>query len=146
MNRIIALVMLSALVLNTGCKVEPEPIVYGTDNCHSCKMTLVDKRFGAEVVTTKGKVYKFDDVNCMVNFLNAGEVKERDVKHNLVIDFNQPEKLIDATIAFYVKSPEIKSPMASQIAAFETDEALKTYKKQFNGIYLTWGELTTQFK
>ena len=81
-----------------------------------------------------------------MSFLGKGEVGERDVKFTLVTDFSQPEKLIDATIAFYVKSPEIKSPMASQVAAFETDDAYKQYKKDLNGIYLTWGELTTQFK
>ena len=35
---------------------------------YTCKMTLVDKKFGAEVVTKKGKVYKFDDLNCMIKF------------------------------------------------------------------------------
>ena len=133
-------------VLVAACKVEPEAIRYGTDNCHSCKMTLMDKRFGAEVVTTKGKIYKFDDVNCLMDFLDSGEVGVRDVKYTLVTDFSQPAKLIDATIAFYLKSPEIKSPMASQVAAFETEESHTHHKKELNGIYLTWGELTAQFK
>lgn len=144
MKRIATFIILA--VLAAACKVEPEAIRYGTDNCHSCKMTLMDKRFGAEVVTTKGKIYKFDDVNCLMSFLGSGAVGERDVKYTLVTDFSQPEKLIDATIAFYVKSSEIKSPMASQVAAFETEESHKHYKKELNGIYLTWGELTTQFK
>jgi copper chaperone NosL len=144
MKRTATFIIFAALI--TACKVEPEAINYGTDNCHACKMTLMDKRFGAEVVTTKGKIYKFDDVNCLMTFLNSGEVGERDIKYTLVTDFSQPAKLIDATVAFYVKSPEIKSPMASQVAAFETDEAHKQYRKELNGIYLTWGELITQFK
>lgn len=137
---------LAVVLLLAACKVEPEPILYGTDNCYSCKMTLVDKRFGAEVVTTKGKIFKFDDVNCMINFLNSGYLEDREVKYKLVVDYSQPEKLIAAGEAFYVKSKEIKSPMGSQVAAFETDEAHKDYRKQLNGIYLTWGELITQFK
>ena len=40
----------------TSCSAGPEPIRYGQDNCHHCKMTLTDKRFGAEIVTQKGKV------------------------------------------------------------------------------------------
>ena len=130
----------------SACTIEPESIRYGTDNCHQCKMTIMDKKFGAEVVTTKGKVYKFDDVNCMVNFLNSGTLTDRDVQFKLVVDYSQPEKLIASGEAFYIKSPEIKSPMGSQVAAFETDELKNEYKKKWNGIYLTWGELTTQFK
>ncbi|MFN3841188.1 MAG: nitrous oxide reductase accessory protein NosL [Cyclobacteriaceae bacterium] len=130
-----------------ACSVKPEPINYGQDNCHLCKMTIMDKKFGAEVVTTKGKIYKFDDVNCMVNFLNSGFLDDRDVAFRLVIDYSQPGKLIPADEAFFVKSPDIRSPMASQVASFETDEEKNEYKKQWNNsIYLTWGELTTQFK
>lgn len=146
MKRIAFTLLVAALFVLSACSVEPEPIVYGTDACHSCKMTLVDRKFGAEVATQKGKIYKFDDVNCMVNFLNAGEVNDRDIRYKLVIDYSQPEKLIAAGEAFFVKSPEIKSPMGSNIAAFETDEAHSEYRRQVNGFYLTWGELTTQFK
>lgn len=133
-------------ILSWACSVKPEPIVYGKDNCHSCKMTIMNKRFGAEVVTAKGKIYKFDDVNCMINFLNSGYLEDREVAHKLVVDFSQPEKLIEAPLAFFIKSPEIKSPMASQVASFETDESKNEYNQQWKGIYLTWGELTTQFK
>lgn len=130
-----------------ACSVKPEPINYGQDNCHLCKMTIMDKKFGAEVVTTKGKVYKFDDVNCMVNFLNSGFLDDRDVAFRLVVDYSQPGKLIPADEAFFIKSPEIRSPMASQVASFETDEGKNEFKKQWNNsIYLTWGELTTQYK
>ncbi|MCU0357058.1 MAG: nitrous oxide reductase accessory protein NosL [Cyclobacteriaceae bacterium] len=132
--------------LATACRVEPEPIVYGTDNCHVCKMTMMDKRFGAEVVTRKGKVYKFDDVNCMMDFLHSGFLQEQEIKYRLVADYAQPDKLVPADEAFYIKSAEIRSPMASQVAAFGSEEAYKNFKKEANGIYLTWGELTTQFK
>lgn len=140
------LYILFIIVFVPACTVEPEAIQFGTDNCHHCKMTMMDTKFGAEVVTTKGKIYKFDDVNCMVNFLNSGALDDRDVSYKLVIDYSQPEKLIAAGEAFFIKSSEIKSPMGSQVAAFETDELKTKYKKEWNGIYLTWGELTTQFK
>jgi len=129
-----------------SCSTDPQPLVYGKDACYSCKMTLADKKFGAEVVTRKGKVYKFDDVNCMINFLNSGYVEEYDIAYRLVVDFANPEKLIDANQAFFLKSDEIKSPMASQVAAFERKEDLDVFKKKLNGIFLVWGELMTQFK
>ena len=140
---------LVAIALTIGllsCSTEPAPLNYGQDACHSCKMTLMDKKFGAELVTKKGKVYKFDDINCMQEFFNSGEIPSDQFSFKLVVDFSQPEKLINAQDAFYLKSPEIKSPMASQIAAFETKQKMEDTKKQVNGIYLVWGELVTQFK
>lgn len=142
-----SLLTLTAIIFFTvACKVEPENIHYGTDGCHHCKMTLMDKRFGAEVVTAKGKVYKFDDVNCMMNYLSSGEVDERDIAFRLVIDYANPETLIDAREAFYLKSPQIKSPMASQVAAFSGKSTMEEFNTEWKGIYLTWGELVTQFK
>ena len=129
-----------------SCSTDPEPLRFGTDACHTCKMTLMDRKFGAELVTRKGKVFKFDDVNCMLTFYHSGEVDPADFAHRLVVDFSQPEKLIHAPDAFYLKSAEIKSPMASQIAAFETKESMEEVKKNWKGIYLVWGEVVTQFK
>jgi copper chaperone NosL len=143
----IAIVAIILLCLSlTACKVEPEPLQFGKDGCHSCKMTLMDSKFGAEIVTSKGKIYKFDDVNCMLNFYNSGQVATEEMKDILIVDFSKPEKLIDARNAWYVKSESIKSPMASSIAAFESTKDLTTLNAQWNGIQLSWGELQTQFK
>jgi len=126
-----------------GCSIEPEPLIYGKDQCHSCKMTLMDKKFGAELVTTKGKVYKFDDINCLFNFYNEGSVNKEDFRLKLVVDFSRPEKLIDAEKAVYLKSGEIKSPMASQVAAFETTQT--NLAAEWNATEYEWGELQNQF-
>ena len=139
------LFLLSAILI-LSCAAEPEPIAYGTDACHHCKMTLVDKKFGAELVTAKGKVYKFDDVNCMITFYQSGEVSTEDFAYKLVVDYSQPGKLIDANNAFYLKSDTIQTPMASHVAAFEKEDAMKATRNQLKGIYMVWGELVTQFK
>ena len=141
--RIAAGILLISLL---SCKVEPEPLQYGKDACHTCKMTLMDKKFGAELVSKKGKVFKFDDVNCMLTFYHSGQIPPQEFAHRLVADYTQPGKLVEAVDAFYLKSPAIKTPMASQIAAFQKKEALETQKKELQGIYLVWGELVTQFK
>ena len=129
-----------------SCTSEPEPLQYGEDACHTCKMTLIDKKFGAELVSRKGKEFKFDDVYCMLTFYHAGQVAPSDFAHRLIVDFSRPATLIEAADAFYIKSPEIKSPMASQIAAFQTKESMEQIKSKYKGIYLVWGELVTQFK
>ena len=140
---IVCLVLCIALL---ACSVGPEPLRYGEDACHTCRMTLMDKKFGAEVVSVKGKIFKFDDMNCMVNFLNSGTLTERDIAYRLVVDYTVPEKLISAENAFFLKSGEIRSPMASKIAAFEHKADMDRHKGTWDGIYLTWGELVTEFK
>ena len=142
--KMIALILLAILFLS--CSNEPEPLRYGKDACYLCKMTLMDKKFGAELVTAKGKVYKFDDANCMVNFINSDYLADETIVHKLIVDYAQPEKLISAEKAFYLKSDDIRSPMASQVAAFETEEAMLKYKPKFKAILLNWRELITQFK
>lgn len=144
MNRIFFLITLVIIV--SACSTQPEPINYGTDVCHTCKMTLMDSKFGAELVTKKGKVYKFDDMRCFLNYYNSGFEPTDAYAHVLVTDYANAGKLVDGLNAFYVSSPEIRSPMDGQVAAFSSKAAMDSFKKQWNGIYLTWGEVTTQFK
>jgi copper chaperone NosL len=129
-----------------SCSTEPEPLNYGTDVCHFCKMTLMDKKFGAELVTKKGKIYKFDDMRCFVNYYNSGNDDQSDFQHALVVDYLNPGKLINAFDAYYLKSSEIRSPMDGQVAAFETKSSMSKFKKEWKGIYLAWGEVVTQYK
>jgi len=142
--KIVLIILLAAFTY--GCTVEPEPLVYGTDACHTCKMTLMDPKFGAEIVTKKGKVFKFDDVNCMLGFYHADFEEQGNIAHLLVVNFAQPTKLIDATNSWYLKSDLIKSPMASGIAAFATEDEYVRYKKEWKAILMSWGETNTQFK
>lgn len=129
-----------------GCSSKPEPLRYGVDACHTCRMTLMDNRFGAELVTRKGKLYKFDDMNCMLNFYHSGEVKPEDFAHRLVINYESPGTFLNVDESFYLKSDEIKTPMASKLAAFESYDRAMFYKKQWGGIFMAWGEVITQFK
>lgn len=146
-NKNVAAVIIFAFTFGlTSCSTEPEPLAYGKDVCHFCKMTLMDARFGAELVTKKGKIYKFDDINCFLTFYNSGAEDPANYAHRLVVDFNQPGVLKDASNSHYVKSEMIKSPMASQLAAFEDYNAMDNHKKEWKGIYLSWGEVVTQFK
>ncbi len=138
--------ILSIGFLSMGCEIKPQPLQYGVDACYACKMTLMDTKFGAEIVTEKGKVYKFDDINCMVDFYNSGYEPVDKMAHIMVIDFSQPEKFVPARDAFYVKSNQVRSPMSGGIAAFETEAEMDKHKKEWKGIWLSWGELVTEFK
>jgi copper chaperone NosL len=136
------------ILLTIGsCSTKPEAIVFGEDQCRFCKMTIADEKFGAELVTTKGKVYKFDDVKCFMDFINSASSGSEDIyEHKLVVDFAGEGALVDAAGALYLSSSEIRSPMGGQVAAFQSRRAIDEANKKWNGIYLSWDELVTHFK
>lgn len=145
-KKVMAMLLFPIAGMMTSCSTDPVPLEYGKDVCYNCKMTLMDNKFGAELVTKKGKVFKFDDINCLLNYYNAHEAEQVNYAHKLVIDFTRPGTLIDAGNSHYLRAEEIKSPMASQIAAFEDYELMKENMKKWKGIYLSWGEVVTAFK
>ena len=122
-----------------ACSPKPKAIEYGVDGCHFCKMTIVDKVHAAEVVTNKGKVYKFDAAECMVNFRK--ELDTTSIALYLVNDFKQPEVLIDATKATYLISENIPSPMGAFLSAFSKKEEALSTKNEHQGDIYSWEEL-----
>jgi copper chaperone NosL len=135
---------LVVLLLFSGCSLQPQPINYGSDECALCKMAIIDQKFGAEIVTKKGKIFKFDSDECLVNFVREGNVKESDVASYWMIDAMQPKKLIDATKAFYIHTENFPSPMGGNISAFETKEELLQFKQQYAGDEWSWDDVKTK--
>jgi copper chaperone NosL len=102
-------------------------------------MTIVDKVHAAEIVTKKGKIYKFDATECMVNFRNEFEVSE--IKFYLTNHYLEPEVLIDATKATFLISKNIPSPMGAFITAFENKAEAEKVQSEKSGTLYTWDEL-----
>ncbi len=122
-----------ALVLLSCSEPEPKPIVYGSDQCAACRMGITDQKFGAELVTTKGKTYVFDSPECMIEFAEGGTVPKDDVHSLWVTDFLQPGTLIDARTACYLESDMIHSPMGLNVAAFRDEHACERARVNFVG-------------
>lgn len=122
-----------------SCSVSPKAIDYGNDGCYFCQMTIVDKLHAAEVVTKKGKVYKFDATECMVNFLS--EFDTSNIKHYLSNNYNVPGTLIDATQATFLISENIPSPMGAYLSAFDSKEEASKVKSDKDGKLYSWNEL-----
>jgi len=116
------------------------PIEYGQDICAFCKMIIADPRYGAELITKKGKVYKFDSVECMVAFMMY-ELDPEDVAAAYVTDFAHPGKLIPAEEAYYLQSTGLRSPMSLGITAFSSKKDLEKIKEQADGLELLWQDL-----
>lgn len=127
----------------SACAAKPEPLQIGKDNCDFCKMTLSDDRFGAELVTSKGKVFRFDDIACMLKFYQSK--RETNFELKLVTDFSNPSKgLINAETALYLQSENLRAPMNGQIAAFEKSDDVKAAFEKLGGKNLNWQELLSQ--
>ncbi|MGX1930925.1 nitrous oxide reductase accessory protein NosL [Flagellimonas sp. 2504JD4-2] len=123
----------------TGCSVKPQEIVYGTDGCHFCRMTIVDQLHAAQIVTTKGKAFKFDAIECMVNHLK--DVGPNSVALHLCNYYTEPGKLMDATSAIFLISEGIPSPMGEFLTAFETRTDAEFGKNKHGGTLYSWDEL-----
>ena len=131
------------MVVAMGCKVEPEPIRYGSDLCQHCHMTIVDNQHAAQLVTQKGRISKFDAIECMVNYLKSKD--ESDFQILLIADYSQPGKLVDATSASYVISPAVPSPMGAFLSGFEGKDSAEKFRNDQGGQMYSWSQLKTYF-
>ena len=127
-----------------SCEIEPVSIDYGNDNCHYCNMTIVDRQHAAQLVTDKGRAYKFDAIECMLNYTR--ENTARPVSVYLVNDFKNPGKLIDATNATYLISPGIRSPMGANLSGFNSEQDAREIQTNYNGTLYNWKQLVKYFK
>ena len=137
-------VWVSFFLAFSACNVAPEAVNYGSDACHFCSMTIVDRQHAAQIVTKKGKAFKFDASECMMNHLK--EVNYDEIALFLVNDYNTPGEFIDATKATYLISQNIPSPMGEFLTALASIEAAERVKSEQQGELLTWNQLQARFK
>jgi copper chaperone NosL len=113
------------LALISSCGDTKPEISFGKDDCHYCKMKLMDSKYGIALVTPKGKTYKFDDFHCYQNFIKETPTE---IKKTYVVAFDQAGTLIEAENAVFVQGENIKSPMGSGVAFFvEEKNALASF-------------------
>lgn len=136
-----ALAGIALICTFTGCNVEPEPIKIGQDNCHYCKMTISDNRFGAEVVTTKGKIFKYDELHCLSSAIADKEIDLKIINGIYFTDFAEPHGLVKREQGFYLISDEIKGPMGGNIATFSSRDNLLNFQKETGGSEISWEQL-----
>ena len=128
------------LLILLGCSPEPESIQFNVDKCDHCMMQISDIQYGAELVTKKGKIYKFDAVECMAAYLNAGEASSEDVHSLWLVNYQQPQKFIAADSSVILLSNSLKSPMSLNLTAFSSISAAEKYLEQSDDKILSWAE------
>jgi len=122
-----------------SCKIEPQGIEFGKDQCSFCVMNIVDKTHASQYVTKKGKQFKFDAIECLINDIN--DKNEEDIGILLVADYGNPGEMIPAQTATYLISREIKSPMGANLSAMSTIEKAQEMQKKHSGEIYSWETL-----
>lgn len=142
MKRLILAGFSLVMLALTGCDSGPKPIELGKDNCDFCKMSIADKNYGAEILTRKGKVFKFDDTHCMASF-RSQKMDSNQIQEVYFVNFLEPHNFIKSSDALLLKSDELHSPMGGNTAAFDNEAALDATNQKVHGQKISLQQLYT---
>jgi copper chaperone NosL len=137
--RVVAVVAVAAAA--AACAPAPKPIEYGTDICTHCRMSIVDDRYGAELVTRTGLTHTFDSIECLADYVLRME--DPASVHSLwVTSFQHPGELIAIEDALFLHSEMLRSPMGANLTAFRRDAITPiALVDSFGGVVLSWDEV-----
>lgn len=127
------------ILLLFSCSSKPEPINYGSDACHFCKMTIVDKTHAAQAVSSKGKQFKYDAIECMVNDINMNQ--NTDMATLLVANYLNAGEMLPAEKAHFIISSGIPSPMGGNLSATASRQEAEQLQNEHGGDLFNWNEL-----
>lgn len=134
-----AIFILPVLIFFSSCSTEPKKISYGEDPCHFCKMTITEDRYGAQLVTSKGKSYLFDSIECLGRFMNEGDSDFEGA--NLLVTDYAGKQFTNASEAIYLRSENLPSPMGMNLTAFASQPEVKDAQNQKGGDILSWDQV-----
>jgi len=140
-RRWLSVLAMPALAVAACARLAPRAIALGEENCRHCHMTIADPRFAAELVTTRGRVYAFDDVGCLAAFVREEKVPAGQVHSLWVYDYLEPDSLLDARRAVYLRSDSLRTPMGSSLAALRPGRAADSLRGSLGGELLSWDEV-----
>lgn len=135
-----ALALSIALIAGACSDYGPSEIHYGSDLCDYCDMTIADEAFGSELVTTKGKVLKFDSIECLAASSVAERIAGADVHSLWVTDFHQPGVFLAVGEAIIVATDRQKSPMGIGLVAVGSQAAAIDLIAQKGGRIVDWDD------
>tara|TARA_A100001391_G_scaffold147174_2_gene104638 strand:+ start:243 stop:722 length:480 start_codon:yes stop_codon:yes gene_type:complete len=145
---ITALVSLCAVMPGCGEEAEdgPPKIMLGESSCAECGMIISDERFATATVIngTRGiQPVLFDDFNCQINF----EHKNPETEVITRWSHDYPGLMWSPTgSGWFVMSPTIRSPMASNMAFFRDREDAESMAHSVSGQVLDFDTAWAQPK
>lgn len=137
MRKSVLIYIYPLMILLFSCNREYEPIDYGKEACAHCKMTIVDDRFASELVDEKGKVFKFDDIICMKQFMSE---QGKTGKNLLFVEdyLKKDAGAINAESSVYLHHEFFASPMNGDYAAFSSEADAQVLKDSLGISLMKW--------
>lgn len=132
---------ISILLIPAACqttKITPVALA-PEDMCSYCRMAISEKQYAAEVIDSDGGAFKFDDIGCMVNFVQSKKSKAP-IAAYFVMDFDKRD-WVKAEDAYYVRTSEVTTPMNGGIIAFSTQSQAQQAVDKYRGKLLRWKDI-----
>jgi copper chaperone NosL len=117
----------------------PRPFKLNEDSCDFCRMSIVDARYGGQAVTTTGRVYTFDSIECLAGF--ARRVPSGTIRSLYVVDLQHPGTFVHVEQAGFLKDVMITSPMGKSIAGFISPAAAEEQRAMLGGHVARWADV-----
>lgn len=138
-----SLTSLAALLLAlsaSACGSGPRPLVAGEDSCRYCRMTIDDPRFGAMVLTARGRIETFDSIECLAGYVSSLPAASP-ARAIWVADVENPSRWLDVTHARFLYGGALHSPMGRRLAALDSAADLDAARQRLGGELMTWTQV-----
>jgi copper chaperone NosL len=103
-------------------------------------MAISEEGYASELIDVEQRVYKFDDIGCMLRFARDRRLAGSREVHVFVRDYDGRDWMRGED-AHYVQSPQIPSPMASGIIAAADRPRAERHAAKFQGRVLAFAEI-----
>ena len=128
MKKIATLLFACFLVACSGKNTyEPKEINPDIDVCMVCNMSIAAEQYATEAILKDGTVYKFDDIGCMMEWMN--KQNGDDIAKLYVRDITNGE-WVELEQAVYVYNATYWTPMSYGVVSFANEQNAKAYMEQ----------------
>ncbi len=138
MKRVNQALLAVAMLFLAACEPGPKEIMIGQDECAYCRMTISDKPFASQLVSTTGKAWFFDSVECLAAYELDERVETDRIHSRWVPDFEAPDTWVNARAAHYLHSEELRSPMGLNLSAYGNNEQAEQNRQSYGGEIKAW--------
>ena len=134
--------ILPLVLLIAACEPAPRDIQFGQDECAFCQMRVSDRAFATQLVTTQGRNFIFDSVECLAAHVERGDVAAENIHSIWVANFADPEgEPVDAESAIYLQSETLSSPMGLALSAYPDRATAEQHRDEYEGTLHDWSEV-----
>jgi copper chaperone NosL len=134
MRRDVICAAFGLLVALAGCAPSVPAILWDTDTCDYCRMTVSDRRFGAAAITSGGRTVHFDSIECLAAWVDAQPEAPRGL---WLTDATAPGALHPLAELRFHRTAAGKSPMGKGFVAVGQSAGSTVW----DGPTMTWDEV-----